>query len=219
MISSGMTASATSNSLFWIFSHLQVQNFRIIFANCCLGKWTINGLYDIKLPPGMDPAKAAKGLGQIYLQVNFMANGIPDNAVEPPISDDIEAQIKVKQEKVEGTLFVNIIHAKDLLPVDDDSSTSDPYVKVSVGQKSFETKPMKKTLNPIWNLTGSKLPISEQKSSMHTLTINVVDHNALLSNTLIGMKELKLDDFIAEPGKNLIYSAYLTYSIFRKVGS
>lgn len=148
----------------------------------------------------MSPAKAAKGLGQIYLQVNFISTGIPADP-EPAVTDDIEAQIKTKQEKVEGNLFINVIHAKHLLPVDDDSTTSDPFVKVSVAQHSFETKAMSKTLNPIWTLKGQKIPISVLKSSLPTLLIHVIDHNKLLTNTLIGIKELALDEFIAEPGK------------------
>jgi len=149
----------------------------------------------------MDPEKALKGLGQIYLQIRFLSNDMQNDGIEPPVTDDIESQIEKKKEKEEGTLCVNVIHAKDLLPVDDDGSTSDPYVKVTFGQKTIESKYLKKTLNPIWNFKGNKIPFSVLKENIPPLSINVFDRNLILSNPLIGMKEINIsDEVLPNPG-------------------
>ena len=148
----------------------------------------------------MEPEKAVKGLGQIYLQVRFLSNEMQNDGIDPTVTDDIENQLEKKKEKIEGTLYVNVIHAKDLLPVDDDSSTSDPFVKVTFGQKTIQSKYIKKTLNPIWNFKGNKIPFSVLKEDIPPLIINVFDHN-LLSTPLIGMKEINIsEEVLQNPG-------------------
>lgn len=48
-------------------------------------------------------------------------------------------------------LIANIYQAKDIIPMDDDTGTSDPYVKVYFYGQEQKTNTIMKTLNPIWN--------------------------------------------------------------------
>lgn len=149
----------------------------------------------------MDPAKGLKGLGQIYLQIKFLSTGMPtEPRNDPAVTDDIEAQIKQKQEKIEGSLYINVIHAKDLLPVDDDASTSDPLVQIFFGEKTVKSKHLNRTLNPVWNFKGNKIDFSVLKDNVPPLILHVIDHNMVLTNSLIGMKEISLTDVFASPG-------------------
>ncbi len=181
------------------------------------GVWKVNGLYDLKVPEGMAPEKVAKGLGQIYLQAMFLNSGMANQTAEPPVTDDIESQVKAQQEKLEGNLHVNIIHAKNLLPVDDNASTSDPFVKITFNDKTLETKHLSKTLNPIWNLKGSKIPVSVLKSNVPPLGIQVIDHNTIMSNSLIGLKEINImDELVPNPGNNFVDFGFI--KMFRSMG-
>lgn len=125
-----------------------------------------------------------------------MANEGPD----PEVTDKIEEQIKAKEEKIAGTFYINVPHAKDLLPVDDDASTSDPLVKISFSDKTIQSKSLNKTLNPVWNFKG-KIDFSVPKASLPSLDINVIDHNAVFQNVMIGIKQINVEKIIAKPGK------------------
>jgi Ca2+-dependent lipid-binding protein, contains C2 domain len=169
-----------------------------------LGTWTVNGLYELQVPPGLAPKRAANGLGHIYIQVKFIDNPADDKEPQaPPVTDDIETQLKLDQERIEGTLKVVVAHGLKLLPVDNDSTTSDPYVQISYNGKTYKSKHINKTLNPIWNFKQD-IPFSVLKKDPPKLSIHVFDHNAILSNNLIGLKEFKLDEVFANPG--LIFS-------------
>jgi phosphatidylserine decarboxylase len=52
----------------------------------------------------------------------------------------------------DGLLRVTVIEAKELTAADK-SGTSDPYCVLKLGTEKRETKPVKKTLNPVWNTT------------------------------------------------------------------
>lgn len=163
------------------------------------GVWTVNGLYDLKIPTGLDPARAAKGLGQIYLQIKFVDDPTKKDEPVPDVTDNIEAQLKEEQEKITGTLKVRVAHATKLLPVDNDSTTSDPFVQVIYAGTTVKSNHKSKTLNPIWNFT-SDIKFSVLKKSPPPLTIHVFDHNAILSNNMIGIKEFDLAEVFAHPG-------------------
>lgn len=147
----------------------------------------------------MDPKKAKNGLGQVYLQMRFLPQGMDNDGQEAEVTDKIEEEIKAKEEKVAGTFYINVPHAKELLAVDDSASTSDPFVKISFSDKTLQSKTMNKTLNPVWNFKD-KIDFSVPKASLPALVIHVIDHNMLLSNVLIGIKEINVEEIIAKPG-------------------
>ncbi|KAF9331752.1 hypothetical protein BG006_005409 [Podila minutissima] len=94
-----------------------------------------------------------------------------------------------------GNLTLHVIEADGLLGVDK-SGTSDPYVKVCVGEQSvLKTKVKKETLTPVWNESAS-MPLTGDALS---LSLVVKDHNNIGSNKDLGTCELSVWDYI-QPG-------------------
>ncbi|KAF9436033.1 hypothetical protein BGZ76_004991 [Entomortierella beljakovae] len=92
-----------------------------------------------------------------------------------------------------GSLTIQIIEADGLTGVDK-SGTSDPYVKVSIGNKSIhKTKVKKENLAPNWNETATINNITG-----HPVTINflVRDHNTIGSDKVLGDFNLRLWEYI-----------------------
>ncbi|KAG0205878.1 hypothetical protein BGX28_002568 [Mortierella sp. GBA30] len=92
-----------------------------------------------------------------------------------------------------GSLTIHVIEADGLMGVDK-SGTSDPYVKVTVGNKNvLKTKVKKENLSPSWNETVVVPGITG-----HPVTINflVKDHNTIGSDKDLGEFDLKLWDHI-----------------------
>jgi hypothetical protein len=58
---------------------------------------------------------------------------------ENKLEDEIDSKTQPKSEEL-GQLDIEIVQAKDILAVDKMSSSSDPYVKVTIGSKSVKTK-------------------------------------------------------------------------------
>ncbi|KAF9581003.1 hypothetical protein BGW38_002137, partial [Lunasporangiospora selenospora] len=92
-----------------------------------------------------------------------------------------------------GTLTIHMIEAEGLMGVDK-SGTSDPYVKIRVGNNSvLKTKVKKENLAPIWNESVVVSGITG-----HPVTINflVRDHNTLGSDKDLGEFDLRLWEYI-----------------------
>eukprot|EP01089_Gocevia_fonbrunei_P011820 TRINITY_DN2610_c0_g1_i4.p1 TRINITY_DN2610_c0_g1~~TRINITY_DN2610_c0_g1_i4.p1 ORF type:complete len:119 (+),score=28.89 TRINITY_DN2610_c0_g1_i4:213-569(+) len=49
------------------------------------------------------------------------------------------------------SLKVTVHKGEKLIGKDDGGKSSDPYVRMTVGKKKFETTEKKKTLNPVWD--------------------------------------------------------------------
>ena len=82
--------------------------------------------------------------------MRFIAKGQQAQDGEPELIEDLGAQLEKERAIIKGDLYINIHHAKGLIP--DDGTTSDPYVKVTLPSSTkVQTKPINKTLTPIWN--------------------------------------------------------------------
>ncbi|KAG2225823.1 hypothetical protein INT45_007067, partial [Circinella minor] len=91
-----------------------------------------------------------------------------------------------------GTVTIKIIEARNLRGVDR-SGTSDPFVRLRVGNKQVhKTKHMKKTLTPKWNETF-QCPISSQPTS---LNIKVKDYNRFSTSIELGQCQWNIWDLI-----------------------
>lgn len=94
-----------------------------------------------------------------------------------------------------GNLTIHIIEADGLLGVDK-SGTSDPYVKVNVGEHNvLKTKVKKETLTPFWNESVS-MPLTGDALSLRLI---IKDHNTIGGNTDLGECEVSVWDYI-QPG-------------------
>ncbi|KAF9097270.1 hypothetical protein BGX23_009389 [Mortierella sp. AD031] len=102
-----------------------------------------------------------------------------------------------------GNLTIHVIEATELAGVDK-SGTSDPYVKVSVNNKTvLKTKVKKENLSPSWNESAVVPGLTG-----HPVTINflVRDHNTIGSDKDLGEFDLRLWEYIqpaseAHPGE------------------
>jgi len=95
-----------------------------------------------------------------------------------------------------GELKVSVNFGKNL-PAMDKSGTSDPYVMVEIGKKTFKTKHVNKTLNPSWNETFScslKDPVHEK------VLIKVYDYNAFGNANKMGDVILPVVNILKAPG-------------------
>ncbi|KAF9024878.1 hypothetical protein BGZ52_010146 [Haplosporangium bisporale] len=94
-----------------------------------------------------------------------------------------------------GNLTIHVIEADGLLGVDK-SGTSDPYVKVNIGEHSvLKTKVKKETLKPVWN-ESVLVPLTGDALSLHLI---VKDHNTIGGNTDLGECDVLVWDYI-QPG-------------------
>lgn len=117
------------------------------------------------------------------------------NALNPEGSSGHVASSSSSDVGEPGNLTLHIIEADGLLGVDK-SGTSDPYVKVYVGEQSvLKTKVKKETLTPVWNESVS-VPLT---GDAFLLSLVVKDHNTIGSNTDLGICELSVWDYI-QPG-------------------
>jgi len=94
------------------------------------------------------------------------------------------------------TLVVKIIQATDL-PAMDMGGVSDPYVKVYLlpetkGQKKFETKVHRKTLNPFFNQTFEFKNLPYADTFDKTLMMNIFDYDRFSKHDQIGEVKLPL---------------------------
>lgn len=61
----------------------------------------------------------------------------------------IRKQPKVADLEAEGTLYVQLLKARNL-PAADANGKSDPYVKLSLGEQKQRSRTIRKTLDPVW---------------------------------------------------------------------
>ncbi|ETO23355.1 hypothetical protein RFI_13829 [Reticulomyxa filosa] len=103
-----------------------------------------------------------------------------------------------------GEVKLTVNNGKDL-PAMDKSGTSDPYVVVEIGKKTFKTKHVTKSLNPSWNesfLFSVKDPVHEK------ISIKVFDYNAFGNATKMGELTLPVVNILKAPGGCIMEKDY-----------
>ena len=99
-------------------------------------------------------------------------------------------QYEIKYDFNTQTLIVKVIQAVDL-PAMDMGGVSDPYVKIYLlpdtkGQKKFETKVHRKTLNPFFNQTFEFKNLPYAETFDKTLMFSVFDYDRFSKHDQIG---------------------------------
>ena len=99
-------------------------------------------------------------------------------------------QYEIKYDFNTQTLIVKVIQAVDL-PAMDLGGVSDPYVKVYLipetkGQKKFETKVHRKTLNPFFNQTFEFKNLPYAETFDKTLMYSIFDYDRFSKHDQIG---------------------------------
>ena len=97
-----------------------------------------------------------------------------------------------------ATLKITVLQARNLIAADR-GGTSDPYVRLHVGdamKESKKTKVVKKTLNPTFDETFRFRLSSSQRQS--TLTLECFDYDLLGADDSLGKFELDLESLVPE---------------------
>jgi len=102
----------------------------------------------------------------------FTKKGDTPDPDPPEMLLDLKALLESEQAPIEGQLFVNIHHAKNLYA--NDGTTSDPYCKIILpGGSKLETNYIKKTLTPVWKYKGaSKINLPKNVNLILIILIN-----------------------------------------------
>merc|ERR1712079_788275 len=105
-------------------------------------------------------------------------------------------QYEIKYDFNTQTLIVKVIQAVDL-PAMDMGGVSDPYVKIYLlpdtkGQKKFETKVHRKTLNPFFNQTFEFKNLPYAETFDKTLMFSIFDYDRFSKHDQIGEVKLPL---------------------------
>ena len=104
-------------------------------------------------------------------------------------------QYEIKYDFNTQTLVVKVVQAVDL-PAMDMGGVSDPYVKVYLipetkGQKKFETKVHRKTLNPFFNQTFEFKNLPYAETFDKTLMFSLFDYDRFSKHDQIGEVNFK----------------------------
>eukprot|EP00250_Pteridium_aquilinum_P006946 c16764_g1_i2 orf=140-1756(+) len=118
--------------------------------------------------------------------------------LEITILDDSEAVVK----KPVGMLQVKVLNGRHLRRADV-MGKSDPYVKISLGEKTLskKTQVKKNTLNPDWNESHT---LVVQDPSGQVLELHVFDWDKVSSHDKLGMQVIPLASLVPEEPKTLI---------------
>ncbi|PIA41396.1 hypothetical protein AQUCO_02200069v1 [Aquilegia coerulea] len=95
-------------------------------------------------------------------------------------------------------LWVRVLEARNLRAMDY-SGSSDPYVRLQLGEKKFRTKVVKKSLNPSWgeDFCFQVNDLDEE------LLVNVKDEDKYFRNDLVGQLKLHIEKVYDAPNKSL----------------
>lgn len=127
-------------------------------------------------------------IAKLYLWPNFL---------ETAVLDDSKGAVK----KPVGILKVNILYARNLKKADV-MGKADPYVKISLGEKSLsrKTQVKKSTVNPDWNETHT---LVVHDPTTQVLELHVHDWEKVSSHDKLGMQVIPLASLKPEEPKLL----------------
>lgn len=125
----------------------------------------------------------------------------PPRALEPPVSPTagrVEGEVKLSISYRNGTLFIMVMHIKDL--VSEDGTDPNPYVKTYLlpdphKTSKRKTKISRKTRNPTFNEMLVYNGYSKETLGLRELQLSVLSAESLRENYYLGGVTLRLQDF------------------------
>ncbi|KAJ3221612.1 hypothetical protein HK099_003308 [Clydaea vesicula] len=106
---------------------------------------------------------------------------------------------KLNHSDMKGMLTIEIVSAKDLPYEKNSLRTSfncDPFLVLSFGKKTFKTRSIKHTLNPVWDEKAYIHIKNIEYEKDFSLILSVYDYEKIESNQNIGVAEIKITDLI-----------------------
>lgn len=170
--------------------------------------WAINKVFELSGPTKQKERLKLKNFGHIYVQMLFLPEGEGMTSKVPPLIEDIEKMSK--EAETQGTLMVNVVHAKDLMANDKPffgggRGSSDPLVRIKWPDgKSTDSQKRNGTTTPVWNQM-LKSEVKLNKLNIPLLYVEVLDHETL-SNDQLGYCYVDIDQCVTNPSKWLINS-------------
>ncbi|KRX05859.1 C2 domain [Pseudocohnilembus persalinus] len=163
------------------------------------GQWAINEIFELTGTP--DIKKKLKTLGYIYIQIKFLEEGMEDDGKEPECIENLAEILSQQQGVFKGNLRVFLVHAKELADADNGKKDfSDPYVIFKVaGGKKVQSKTIKDSLNPIWEIIYD-IPIIMPQDTIQPMRLEVYDDD-LVGDELLGYVGVDILETLKNPGK------------------
>ena len=123
--------------------------------------------------------------------------GVALKDVRGKISDHVDRtqrkQPKIADLESEGTLYIQLLRARDLMPADD-NGLSDPYAKVSLGEDKQRSRKMKRTLDPVWHDEVFAFQGVLGQLVDHPLKFTMWDFDLYSTDDQLGYVEIELAD-------------------------
>ena len=98
---------------------------------------------------------------------------------------------------VGSILTVNVVEARDLMPMDSEG-ISDPYVQLQIEGQRIESNYKKSTLNPVWNECFS----FDIETGQERLIVNVMDKDTFGNDDFEGQCQVDLHDDLYDQSKH-----------------
>jgi Ca2+-dependent lipid-binding protein len=145
-----------------------------------------------------------KNMGKVYVQMKYLERGTIDDEKEPEMKVELPDPNKGK---IDGTLVIFLVHCKNLLIGDDDSS--DPFVEFeTVGGKATKSTTIENSLNPVWK---KKLFMDMRLDSVdlvQMLKVVVSDHDSVSGNDELGNVEIDIKPCFDKRGEYAVNKIY-----------
>eukprot|EP00794_Sanderia_malayensis_P003076 gene3076-3541_t len=117
------------------------------------------------------------------------------NRIKIPIAKNADLE-SLMYPMPDGVLKIEVIEAEDLMARDINvfsKNTSDPYVVLHVGQRSFKTKEMTETLSPVWN---EAYELFIDNSQGRKIKVEVFDKDRGTSDESLGRTEISISKIV-----------------------
>ncbi|KAL1924727.1 uncharacterized protein VTP21DRAFT_4381 [Calcarisporiella thermophila] len=132
--------------------------------------------------------------------VDSISNNDVDKASgkrSPQSSEDSTVDLGTFGDGKYGTMFLEITSASDLPPIKNATKTSfdmDPFVIASIGQRTFRTRVISHSLNPVWK---ESLYFHVRESELnYTVRFSLYDWDKISGNDFIAYKDMKVHEII-----------------------
>ncbi|KAA6402759.1 MAG: hypothetical protein EZS28_001717 [Streblomastix strix] len=100
-----------------------------------------------------------------------------------------------------GQVYITVIKCSNVKNTDA-TGKADPYVKLTLGKTSKETKHQKNNLNPTYN--EQFIFQYEPSSNTRVLTLELYDDDTLRKDTLIGTIQLAFEEYLNKKQKKVL---------------
>ena len=189
------------------------------------GKWMIDGAFKLepmkseeKKDEDPDEKVEPEDLGNIYLQIRFVQDGMTDNTPPPPPKKDLSKQLQ--EVRIDGTLVVYLVHCKGLLV--ENPKSCKVFASIGIEGQSFEDTNYGHNRNPLFNFLFKKPLKLESPDFLKPLIVKVYEKGLIMKSTIgeltVDLKEVVSKENLNKWSMNKIYPINGPQDLFKKFG-